>query len=336
MEGAGGSPTGSQTQVDGAQIAFRMVQVAEAAAAAASAVANRPDNSKDDWYKMLPKPGVFDPRDREAEPSSFRDWWWSVEQYLMAVDIEYINHFDVLRKNLDTAINDFFDLSVCSDFSKLSVNVISEVFETCDCDLDFHSRRDLFEPGGDDIIGTHHGSIGLGDLRLPVTSYYDECSQDSTVAYTDDCMCSSTNNIEFISCSPMTSCCEYELCTLCKLDDFEHFSSIVSMDGAFSMYERVLPQHGARSLIRRFDESCHFKLNCCSEDAFDEFALDVRAVRSCCDIILDSGSDATVIPVGMISAGSPSIDQSSFLRDGQGSRIETEGVRDVSGKLTRA
>ena len=108
MEGAGGSPTGSQGQMDGAQIALRMVQAAEAAAAAATAVANKPENSKGDWYKMLPKPGVFDPRDREAELSSFRDWWWSVEQYLkylMAVDIEYMSHFDVLRKNLDTAIN---------------------------------------------------------------------------------------------------------------------------------------------------------------------------------------------------------------------------------------
>ena len=105
MEGAGGSPTGSQGQMDGAQVALRMVQAAEVAAAAATAVANKPESSKDDWYKMLPKPGVFDPRDREAELSSFRDWWWSVEEYLMAVDIEYMSHFDVLRKNLDTAIN---------------------------------------------------------------------------------------------------------------------------------------------------------------------------------------------------------------------------------------
>ena len=82
-----------------------MVQAAEAAAAAATAVASRQDSGKDDWYKMLPKPGVFDPKDRESELSSFRDWWWSVEQYLMAVDIHYNDHFDVLRKNLDTPIS---------------------------------------------------------------------------------------------------------------------------------------------------------------------------------------------------------------------------------------
>ena len=90
MEGAGGSPTGSQTQIDGAQIAFRMVQAAEAAAA-----------QQVQW----PKPGVFNPKDREAELSSFRDWWWSVEQYLMAIDAEYLVNFDGLRTNLDTPID---------------------------------------------------------------------------------------------------------------------------------------------------------------------------------------------------------------------------------------
>ena len=106
MESAGGSPTASQGQMDGATIALRMVQAAEAAAAAAAAaaVANRPESQKDEWYKMLPKPGIFDPKDREAELSTFRDWWWSVEQYLMAVDLEYVSNFVVLRKNLDTAI----------------------------------------------------------------------------------------------------------------------------------------------------------------------------------------------------------------------------------------
>ena len=65
---------------------------------------NGPENSKDDWGKVLPKPGVFDPKDRESEWSSFRDWWWSVEQYLMAVDVEFLSHFVVLRQNLDTPI----------------------------------------------------------------------------------------------------------------------------------------------------------------------------------------------------------------------------------------
>ena len=62
--------------------------------------------------------------------------------------------------------------------------------------------------------------------------------------------------------------------------------------------------------MKRFDETSQFQLGSC-----DEHAMDVRAVRSCCDIILDSGSDATVIPIRMITAGSPATDQSSYLRD---------------------
>ena len=640
--------------MDGATIALRMVQAAEAAAAAATAVATRPDSGKDDWYKMLPKPGVFDPKDREAELSSFRNWWWSVEQYLMAVDAEFLSHFDVLRQNLDAPIvvssltadqkrrgtflygllasllrnrpllmlkgvdrgngfeavrqlfktcqpssrnralgllhilmrspefemksamlpqilkledsfreyeriggvlsgelkfailmksiggqlktylnmtiqdsttydalresilqydqatikwsstmalgsnsvvaNDgpapmevdriwkgkgqgkykgkhdkgkgdekgwkgkgksdnkggkgfkgswnnggwnqgkgswnqnsqnqnadgksgksspkgkgksgkskgacfkcgkfghmakecrvrfveeaddscgdhaasssttnatgaantsnssgggkvsrvslhehstsssscpqyFFDLSVCSDFSRLSVNAVSEVVEVFKCD-DGRDHFDLLDPEtSSDASG---GSIDCGDLQHCLQTVGDECFQDS-LHCSDECMHSSTNNIEFISCPSSTCCCEYSLCTLCKLDDCDHFNHTVSLSNGFNMYERVLSPRGAWNMIRRFDDSSCFKLNCCKSDAFESFALDVRAVRSCCDIILDSGSDATVIPIGMVSAGVPSANQSSYLRDAQGAKIDTEGVRDVSIVLT--
>ena len=96
-------PTGSTSRVE-AQLVLRMITAAESAAGAARAAASRPSGSKDDWYKMLPKPSQFDPKDRDAELSQFRDWWWNVEQYLTAVDSEYLQHFDIARKNLDTPI----------------------------------------------------------------------------------------------------------------------------------------------------------------------------------------------------------------------------------------
>ena len=92
----------------------------------------------------------------------------------------------------------FFDLSDGSDFSRLSVNVISEVFEMCNDDVSFHDRIDLCEPGGNDIAGSLRGSMDSGDSRLPMSSYDDECFQDSTIASIDECICSSTNSIEFI------------------------------------------------------------------------------------------------------------------------------------------
>ena len=87
---------GSPTAADGAELAFRMVQAAEAAASAATAATEAlaslssgsaaAASSSNDWFKVLPKPSIFDPKDREAELSQFRDWWWQVEQYVVAVD----------------------------------------------------------------------------------------------------------------------------------------------------------------------------------------------------------------------------------------------------------
>ena len=85
--------------------------------------------------------------------------------------------------------------------------------------------------------------------------------------------------------------------------------------------------------MKRFDDTSCLKPSGCISNQSCSF-LDFRAVKSTCDIILDSGSDATVIPVSMTSAGNAAQDQTSYLRDAQGARIETEGVRDVSIVLT--
>ena len=221
----------------------------------------------------------------------------------------------------------FFDLSVCSDFSRLNVNAVSEVVDVSKYD-DCHNHFNLLDPeSSSDVSG---GLIDDGELQCGLQTVGDECSQD-VLHCVDECKYSSTSNIEFMSCSSPTCRCEYSLYTLCKLDDYDHFNNIVSLSNGFSLYERVLLPRGAWNLIRRFDDSSCFKLNCCKNDAFENFALDVRAVRSCCDIILDSGSDATVIPIGMVSAGVPAANQSSYLPDAQGAKID---IRDISIVLT--
>jgi len=96
MQSEAGSPTAGV--IDGAQLALRMIEGAESAAAAAKAAATRPE-SRDDWYKMLPKPSCFEPEDRNAELSQCRDWWWSVEQYLTAVGVEYSAHFESILQH---------------------------------------------------------------------------------------------------------------------------------------------------------------------------------------------------------------------------------------------
>ena len=110
---AQGSPTSTDGagEMSGTQIAFRMVQATEAAAAAANAASaaissmtaggtqagGAVGTSKTEWYKVLPKPGFFEPKDREAELASFRDWWWQVEQYILAVDANYGHDLQAIR-----------------------------------------------------------------------------------------------------------------------------------------------------------------------------------------------------------------------------------------------
>ena len=64
-------------------------------------------------------------------------------------------------------------------------------------------------------------------------------------------------------------------------------------------------------------------------ETFD-LQCNVCAVSEGCEIVLDSGSDATVIPLSMAGAGSESMSQHSCLRDAQGTKIDVAGVRDIS------
>ena len=614
--------------IDGATLALRMVQAAEAAAAAANAAVTRPESQRNDWYKMLPKPGIFDPKDREAELSSFRDWWWSVEQYLDAVDTEYLAHFDIVRQNLDTAIrmstltaeqhrrgtflygllasllkgrplmmlkgiergNGFeavrqlfktcqpssrnralgllhllmkwpeFDMKVAmlpqilkledsfreyeriggalsgelkfailmkciggqlktylnmtvqdtTTYENLRESILQNdqatikwsntmsLGTTLQNDFPTPMEVDRIKGKGKDVKGKGKGkgfkgfdkgskgkgksdkgygkgqkgswnqskgqswnqnqsnggdkggkasSKGKGNggksnkecwkcgrpghfakecrvrfveehehddntcdhgnsqQQTSATSqasnasnvhrisvfdassssqspqlFFDiagvaDCSdlhvkmistvhENSVVNFeTDSCICESCSDDAFqhddssylspegdvqasydlccngssgeyidVSCSGGASR-SYELCTLCKLDDFIHYSQCTCIDYGFALYDDISPRRGAQSLVRRFDDASCFKPSGCMSDCISN-VFDVRAVKSCCDIILDSGSDATVIPVSMISAGSASQDQTSYLRDAQGARIATEGVRDISIVLT--
>ena len=90
--------------MDGAEVAQRLVAAAEAASQAASAAvqivtqvqqqqqgqgASSSTGAMTDeksWYRLLPKPQVFEPSNREQEISQWRDWAWSLEQYLASLD----------------------------------------------------------------------------------------------------------------------------------------------------------------------------------------------------------------------------------------------------------
>ena len=116
------SPAGSAgATIDGAELARRMLLATEAASTAASQAAKaleelKSSSEKGDrsWYKLLQKPGSFDPATREQEISLWKEWAWSFEQYLSNIDPLFSEDINVLRANP----TNFVDASVQHDDAK--------------------------------------------------------------------------------------------------------------------------------------------------------------------------------------------------------------------------
>ena len=84
--------------MDRVELARRIVQAAEAASHAAQAAAQALKDLKPkgtgDWFKLVPKPNSFEPKNK-----------WSVEQFLATVDTKYQSDIDTLKSKLETEIN---------------------------------------------------------------------------------------------------------------------------------------------------------------------------------------------------------------------------------------
>ena len=95
-------------QLNVTELVARMTQAAEAASEAAKATAaavQARQGSSQDWTKIIQKPPVFEPSNREAELSGFRDWWWQVEQYLLAIDQNFLTELETVKSNLKTEVD---------------------------------------------------------------------------------------------------------------------------------------------------------------------------------------------------------------------------------------
>lgn len=91
--GGGDGTSAEQPSLDGLAVAMRMVtaaeQVAAAANAATQALARRETEEGKSWWKLLPKPPVFDHATGEAEIGAGKEWSWTFEQYLGPVDSKF-------------------------------------------------------------------------------------------------------------------------------------------------------------------------------------------------------------------------------------------------------
>eukprot|EP00913_Durusdinium_trenchii_P010720 g10058.t1 len=96
---------------------MRMIQAAEAASLAAKTAAealSRKNSGEESWFKVLPKPNTFDAKNREEELTQWRDFSWSLEQYLSSLNGMFTEDFRDIRARPDDPI----DPSIQSDEEK--------------------------------------------------------------------------------------------------------------------------------------------------------------------------------------------------------------------------
>ena len=88
-----------------AQMGAATRAASEAASAAAKAVQTKAGIGAGDMSKILPRPDVFSPKNREEEHSQWMNWLWSLKQYMTALDTEYSNDFARIEAYSTVAID---------------------------------------------------------------------------------------------------------------------------------------------------------------------------------------------------------------------------------------
>ena len=81
----------------------------EAATRAANAAADSMQRSggsqQKDLYKLLPKPSSFNPSDRDQEVLQWRDWYWTVRQYIAVIDGKFLEDLDYIEGHMDNELD---------------------------------------------------------------------------------------------------------------------------------------------------------------------------------------------------------------------------------------
>lgn len=111
----GGSPTGAGGVTEGSDVVQRMVMAVEAAVAAAQAATRAVEMAQSSshaggeenrsWWKLLPKPPVYDHSSRESEIAGWREWSWTFEQYMASVDTRFSDDIQEMRKDPSKTID---------------------------------------------------------------------------------------------------------------------------------------------------------------------------------------------------------------------------------------
>lgn len=85
--------------------AIRAAEAANALMTSSSTSTSSSGNgSSKELYKLISKPSVFAPENKEQEISQWKDWFWSIRQYLAVVDSAYESDVSLLLRDLDTPV----------------------------------------------------------------------------------------------------------------------------------------------------------------------------------------------------------------------------------------
>ena len=118
-----GSPTSRASPTHGGatsmeELARALTLATEAATRAANAAADNVErgSSSRDLYKLLPKPNAFNPADRDQEVLQWRDWYWTLRQYLGVVDGKFLEDLDHVETHMDSELD--YDLLSAEEQSR--------------------------------------------------------------------------------------------------------------------------------------------------------------------------------------------------------------------------
>ena len=75
------------------------VQVSQATASSPTGAQAHQDDRQ--WHKLVNRPSVFEPKSREEETGMWKDWFWSVEQFLATVDVAFQAELTEVTNHLD-------------------------------------------------------------------------------------------------------------------------------------------------------------------------------------------------------------------------------------------
>ena len=97
-------PELTQALINAAQSAAKAAQAAQAASSSSGVEGSNNGVLKKDLAKLIPRPGSFSPSDREQEVLQWRDWYWSLKQYLVVVDGSFQEEIERIEGNASNEV----------------------------------------------------------------------------------------------------------------------------------------------------------------------------------------------------------------------------------------